>query len=149
MTQRETRQLASGYSVPTLRTVTRVLRPSFPLIPSAPASSESYSGPLHNLLPPRRYCLCRVRPLIAVSRQEMRRPLACLHLANLFASVYTGLLVPDAFLYPFPWYGQNERFPSSSFFSFTTNRFSWLIPRTWNRVIETDRRRDRSTSRKR
>ena len=39
--------------MPTLGTVTRILRPSFPPPPPrAPASSESYSGPLHNLLPP-------------------------------------------------------------------------------------------------
>lgn len=78
MTRQKTRQLASGYScllqVP-LRVSYDLL---FLLFPLAPASSESYSGPLHNLLPPR-CCVCRVKSLIAVSRRKCVIQLAYLH----------------------------------------------------------------------
>lgn len=75
MTQRETHAPARRRILPTLGTVTRVLRPSLPL-PLHLLPRKVIQDPLRNLLPPRRYCVCGVRPLIAVSRQETRRVLS-------------------------------------------------------------------------
>lgn len=93
MTRQKTRQLASGYScllqVP-LRVSYDLL---FLLFPLAPASSESYSGPLHNLLPPR-CCVCRVKSLIAVSRRKCVIHSHTCILRYLCASVSTTVLAP-------------------------------------------------------
>lgn len=96
--------------VPTLGTVTRILRPSFPPFPLAPASSESYSGPLHNLLPPRRYCVYRVKSLIAVSRRKCV-VLSCAYCFKMYTLPYPrcsfcriSIFISGSFVYSYRWF---------------------------------------------
>lgn len=79
--------------------------------PLAPASSESYSGPLHNLLPPR-CCVCTVKSLIAVSRRK-----CVIHSHTCNPSIFMGFRIHSSvrsteYIFPYSWWtGVHPRRP--------------------------------------